>query len=53
MHLFYFDTADENADENAIMYDDNNNNSTSLVKPEASLPDFSEDMIKVTTHGIT
>ena len=34
-------------DENAITYDENNNNSTSLVKPEPTLPDFSQDIVKV------
>ena len=52
------------ADENAIAFDDNNNNSTSsfdddsnststsLAKPESTLPDFSQDIIKVNSYGI-
>ena len=35
------------ADEDTLAYDDNNNNSTALVKPESILPDFSQDIIKV------
>lgn len=52
MQTLFIYTSSDLTDENAVAFDDNNNNSTSLVKPEPTMPDFSQDMIKVNPHGI-